>query len=1003
MVTSFANRAGGSLRVGLWVGPSFDGPGRDILDDRIEPSVVGCESPVPRESVSVVVVFTDEPAVIDRLGERPTVVATREPPVATQGARTERVARVLRWDADEPPWEFLQATVMAVASEASSIDLSTDAKDGDTAESEADDVEPAEADEFESAEGAEVDDSGSTEPAEADEAKPTTTSAERIEPADGRDSDRRTEPEPADERDSEGQTDDGGVELAREEDATAAADGPEPTIATYDQLMETVGDAVYALDTDGRFTYVNEAMADLTGYEPDEILGQPPGIIKDDQTVEEAERALAGMLSSTGPDDASVELDVIRKDGTRVPCEDHMTLLTEDGEFQGTVGTLRDLTTQKRREEMFAGLLDTTQEMMAAEDPRLIAGIVSRAVEETLDRELTTVRLREGDELVPIASSSAAREVLPPRPTYGIEEGPVGEAYTTGETIVRTPSEVDDDRDRGETEAALYLPLGEYGTITIATREEPTTGAHFDEQDRYFAELLAATTERALGRAEREESLRRYEKLVESVDDMAFAADETGRFTLVTPSFAAAVGCDREELIGEPITTVGDGLFDQLQGHLTGSEADESAVTEGELLVGLSSADTGDAGAAVDDHEALPVRARGVTVSTDTLDGFVVALDDISDLVSARREASRSRDRFGGLFDALTDPVVELEVTPETPEAGEASGELLRTNEAFDDLVCDATDECGMFDGRELPLPVYDRLAAAARRARASVGDGTEAGEVSSGGQTEISLTVGGRKRYFVVRDVTFAVDDHPHSILVFTEVTDLRQREQHTAVLTRILRHNLRNKLTVLQGYAGRLQQSIESPRLLDDAERLQRAATKLASLSDTAGVVQRVLRRETDTIDHDPELLVEDAVEEVRQRHPDGRVEARIETDGPVRGTRQLGHVLVELLDNGIEHAPGEEPLVEVTVHERGDRVEFVVSDEGPPIPDDEWEIVTGGREITQLRHGSGLGLWLVRWVVEDNGGELSLRENGDDGTTVAVSLPTTAVESEPVAEEE
>ena len=740
-------------------------------------------------------------------------------------------------------------------------------------------------------------------------------------------------------------------ELRLARDIAAVEDGPAPTIATYDQLMETVGDAVYALDTEGHFTYVNEAMSALTGYEEEEIIGAPPGIIKDEQAVHEAERALAGMLSSDGPDDASVELDVVKKDGERVPCEDHMTLLTEDGQFRGTVGTLRDLTTQKRREEMFAGLLDATQEMMTAEDPRAIAGIAARTVEETLDRELVTVRLRDGDELEPIAASRVAREVLPPRPTYGVDEGPVGEAYQQETVIERAASEIDDDRDRGEATAALYLPLGDYGVMIVGTRDD-----EFGEQDRYFAELLAATTERALSRAEREQSLRRYEKLVETVDEMAFAADEDGRFTLVTPQFAAATGRDREALIGEPVETVGDGVFESLVEELAAGGS--SVVREGAIC---------------GDGDHVPIRARGSAVSADELDGFVVAATDISDLVSARREVSRSRERFGGLFEALADPVAELRVRGETAE-------LLRTNEAFEDAATGG-DASETFDGRELPAAVAEELTAAAGRARSG----------AQGTRSELTVTRAGRTRHFVARDVPVRVDDEARSFVVFTDVTDLVRRERHTTVLTRILRHNLRNELTVLRGYAGEVRRRADDSELESAAERIEQAGGRLTSLSETAGVIQRILRDGNRTlVDHDVAALFREVVAETEDRHPQATVEVSGDVDGTITGTQQLGHALIELVDNGIEHHSDPDAEVRVTAERTDEHVTVVVADDGPPIPTDEWAVVTDRQEITQLQHGSGLGLWLVRWVIEDHGGELTLRENGPEGTEIAVRLP-------------
>lgn len=51
----------------------------------------------------------------------------------------------------------------------------------------------------------------------------------------------------------------------------------------------------------------------------------------------------------------------------------------------------------------------------------------------------------------------------------------------------------------------------------------------------------------------------------------------------------------------------------------------------------------------------------------------------------------------------------------------------------------------------------------------------------------------------------------------------------------------------------------------------------------------------------------------------------------------------------------------------------------------------MVAGDREITQLQHASGLGLWLAKWVADRHGGDLELLAASPDGTTVAIDLPT------------
>ncbi len=115
-------------------------------------------------------------------------------------------------------------------------------------------------------------------------------------------------------------------------------------------------------------------------------------------------------------------------------------------------------------------------------------------------------------------------------------------------------------------------------------------------------------------------------------------------------------------------------------------------------------------------------------------------------------------------------------------------------------------------------------------------------------------------------------------------------------------------------------------------------------------------------------------------------------VDTPGdPVWGVgNDLLDVAVDnLLENAVKHA--DDPTVEVRVT-AGDPVRVTVRDDGPGIPDEELAVLERDRE-TQLHHTSGLGLWLVTWIVRDVDGEVSFGRL-DSGTEVTLSL----VPSEP-----
>jgi len=119
----------------------------------------------------------------------------------------------------------------------------------------------------------------------------------------------------------------------------------------YSTVLRALEYPIYVVDETGVFSYVNDAMVEMTGYEREEIIGSPTDIIKDEAAVEEAENQLGSILSHEGPDTAQFPVDIQPKTGEPIPCRDHMAVLPYEGEeFRGSVGILRNTCSEARRE-----------------------------------------------------------------------------------------------------------------------------------------------------------------------------------------------------------------------------------------------------------------------------------------------------------------------------------------------------------------------------------------------------------------------------------------------------------------------------------------------------------------------------------------------------------------------------------------------------------------------------------------------------------------------------
>lgn len=109
-------------------------------------------------------------------------------------------------------------------------------------------------------------------------------------------------------------------------------------------------------------------------------------------------------------------------------------------------------------------------------------------------------------------------------------------------------------------------------------------------------------------------------------------------------------------------------------------------------------------------------------------------------------------------------------------------------------------------------------------------------------------------------------------------------------------------------------------------------------------------------------------------------------VETD------EELRHTLEQAIENAIVHNNQPEPTVRIRIDESPNtgRVEIKISDTGPPIPQMELTALDEYSETTPTTHGSGVGLFVMKWCVEALGGELRFAENRPRGNSVNIYLP-------------
>lgn len=248
--------------------------------------------------------------------------------------------------------------------------------------------------------------------------------------------------------------------------------------------------------------------------------------------------------------------------------------------------------------------------------------------------------------------------------------------------------------------------------------------------------------------------------------------------------------------------------------------------------------------------------------------------------------------------------------------------------------------------------------------------------------------TSSGEQRRFVRAVLSPLRDDEGTVTGAVGSVHDLskvKQREQQLQVLDRVLRHNMRNTMTVIKGNTELIQQQTTDPDIVELAETASEHSQHLIETADTFRRVTAVLSESQATRETDLTRATECAVSHALEEYPDADI--TVETP-PERITVSSGVIetaVEELVENAVIHSDRERPSVSVRVWSEGDTSYLEVSDNGPGIPENEREIRTGKESIRPMFHGVGLGLWLVKVIVEQAGGVLHFEENEPRGTTV------------------
>ncbi|SMO42904.1 PAS domain S-box protein [Halorubrum cibi] len=714
----------------------------------------------------------------------------------------------------------------------------------------------------------------------------------------------------------------------------------------FESFVEGSSDPVISLDEEGTVVYASPAVESVLEHAASDLSGRRLASLVPETTAEKRDRSIRARLDD--PERLVGEGDVT------VP------LASADGSAHSFSVRFHDHEVDGRR---------------------VYTGSFRERTESDRGRELRTFRnlIEQAGHAIYVTDTDGTIEYV--NPAFTEHTG-----YEAEEAIGETPAILNSGEMSDEYFESLWetIRTGEVWEEEIVDRRKDGEQYHahqtiapvLDDAGTVsrFVAIQTDITERkaAVGR------LKQYRDIVEQLDEPILLQDRDGEFELLNEAVSEFAGVSREELYGddefafmnpETAATIDDRRREVL-------ETEETAEYEVSPTFERS------------EREATFSTRRYPYYDEDgELSGTFAICRDVTDIKSREREL----ERFERAIDGATDLIAAVD----------REGQFLFANRQYRTYHgIDETDVSGLTVGDVVDADQFPDVKRHVDRALRghSIEYRTTRTHPDRGTRT------------FDVRYYPLEASDEDREgevvgvVGVLRDVTDSENRSRQLRVVDRVLQHNLRNAMTVIRGRAEQIAdgnvRGYDSPEdgsagpadPADAASDIVSRADELLTTSEKAHHITEVLSDPPTAERVDVGRTVDQLVEATAAEFPNASVSASTPAAGEAiaSATGWIDRAIRELIHNAIVHHDRDRQSVEVAVESTAEAVVIRVVDDGPGLNGMNRDVLETGRAVDALYHGSGLGLWLVYWVLQQSGGSATAADAEPRGTVVTVTLP-------------
>jgi len=236
--------------------------------------------------------------------------------------------------------------------------------------------------------------------------------------------------------------------------------------------------------------------------------------------------------------------------------------------------------------------------------------------------------------------------------------------------------------------------------------------------------------------------------------------------------------------------------------------------------------------------------------------------------------------------------------------------------------------------------------------------------------------------------------------VLLIQDTTTVESQKQQLDLLrqifSRLLRHNIRNKLTVINGFIESLQKETTTQKQKNNLQTMKSASDSLLQSSNKAHLLSNATTE--DIYSQEVHTVVGQGISSIKNKIDDPSVQITTDLQEPtteINISPSSHYIISNIIENSIEHV--ESPVnISILGNNSSDQKYYHVrvEDNGYGIPQEEIDVVNSKQE-SSLEHGTGIGLWVIKLLVNHIGGTVSF-VSSNSGTSIKISFRKTEDDS-------